>query len=406
MATTFRPAAPAALQERVPAPPPAGSRPARPRPARPRLYALDGLRFLAAAGVVLYHFTARWSQVWGEEPGRVFPESGPVVTYAALGPELFFVISGFVILMTAWGRDVPHVVASRVARLFPSYWIAVAATSVLLLVIWPAGKDITVWEALVNLTMLQELFGVRHVDGVYWTLWAELRFYLLIVLLVAWGMTRRRILWFCALWPLVAQLALELGWSHVSTALVDSYAPLFAGGMLLYLLHREGHAKAPWLLLGLNVALAVHNVVPRQMHSLSTNTVFTPDPWVLGALVLGCFAAVGAVGLTRLQHLRWSWLAPLGAMTYPVYLIHEYWGWWVIDSLAAHANRWVVLAAACGVALALAWGIHQAEKRIGPRMRRRLERGLERWSRTAEPDGSARPDVRAPKAQPALARNV
>lgn len=125
-------------------------------PARPRLYALDGLRLLAAVGVVLYHFTARWSQVWGEEPGEVFPETGPAVIYGVLGPEQFFVISGFVILMTAWGRDVRHVIASRVARLYPAYWLALLATSVLLLFVWPAGKDISVVEALVNTTMLQE----------------------------------------------------------------------------------------------------------------------------------------------------------------------------------------------------------------------------------------------------------
>jgi peptidoglycan/LPS O-acetylase OafA/YrhL len=356
-------------------------RPSRSATRRPRLYALDGLRFLAAAGVVLYHFTARWSQVWGQDPGTVFPHLGHVAMYFSLGPELFFVISGFVILMTAWGRDVPHVVASRVARLYPGYWLAVIATSVLLLWIWPQGKNITPGESLVNLTMLQSLFGVRNVDGVYWTLFVELRFYVLMIAFVAWGITRRRILWFCALWPLAAQAALALGWQPVSLVLIDKYAPYFAGGMLLYLLHRQGHARAPWLLLGLNVALALANNVPWQMHALRANTIFAPNPWILAAVTVACFAAVAAVALTRLQHVRWSGLVPLGALTYPLYLIHEYWGWWAIGQLAPHANRWVVLAAAIALALALAWGLHQVEKRVGPPMRRAIEAALRRPSR-------------------------
>ncbi|QDC25739.1 acyltransferase [Georgenia yuyongxinii] len=345
---------------------------------RPRLYAIDGIRFLAAVGVMLYHFTARWSQVWGDDPGHVFPETGPVLIYAVLGPELFFVVSGFAILMTAWGRDVPYVVASRLARLYPPYWIAVVATSVLLLFIWPAGKDISVHEALVNLTMLQELFDVRHVDGVYWTLWVELRFYLIMVLLVEWGITRKRLLWLCALWPVVAQVALELGWEHASTALADGYAPFFAGGMLLYLMHREGHAVVPWLLVVMNVGLAVRNTVPWQMTSVTTNTVFTPNPWVLGVLTAGCFAAIAVIALTRVQHLRAPWLMTFGALTYPLYLIHEYWGWWAIDLLAPHANRWVVLAAACALAVVLAIGLHALEKRLSPRMRRSVETSLRR----------------------------
>src|SRR5690606_22606190 len=102
-------------------------------PERPaRIYTLDGLRFVAAIGVMLYHFTARWSLAWGTEPVERFPVVGHITTYFALAPEMFFVISGFVILWTAWGRTVPKVVASRVARLYPSYWAALAPTSVLL----------------------------------------------------------------------------------------------------------------------------------------------------------------------------------------------------------------------------------------------------------------------------------
>ena len=362
---------------------PAGGRPSTAD--RPRLYALDGLRLLAAVGVMLYHFTARWSQVWGDDPGAVFPETGPVLIYAALGPEQFFVISGFVILMTAWGRDVPHVVASRVARLFPSYWLAVIATSTLLLFLWPAGKDISVGEALVNLTMLQELFGVRHVDGVYWTLYAELRFYLLIGLLVAWGITRRRLLWVAAVWPALGLVAVEAGITPLAALAIDGYAPFFAGGMMLYLIFREGHARAPWLILGGNVVLGVDHAVSWQMTSLTANTIFTPDPWVLGALTVGCFATVAVIALTPLQRLGWAWLVPAGALTYPLYLIHEYWGWWFIDLTAAHLGRWVVLAGAVTLSVMLAVVIHQIEKRVGPPMRRRVEAALRRAPEAESP---------------------
>jgi peptidoglycan/LPS O-acetylase OafA/YrhL len=34
--------------------------------------------------------------------------------------ELFFVVSGFVIMMTAYGRPIEKFTASRIARLFPA----------------------------------------------------------------------------------------------------------------------------------------------------------------------------------------------------------------------------------------------------------------------------------------------
>src|SRR4051794_500691 len=159
---------------------------------RPRLAALDALRFVAAAAVVLYHFTGRTSSVWGPEQGERLGGIGRWTGYGSLGPALFFVISGFVILMTAWGRSTAHVVASRVGRLYPAYWVAVLTTGALLLFLWPEGKHVTPHEVLVNLTMMQSAFGVDHVDGVYWTLWTELRFYLLLAVFSLLGITRSR----------------------------------------------------------------------------------------------------------------------------------------------------------------------------------------------------------------------
>ena len=365
----------ATQQRSVPASPPPG-----PATARARLYGIDGLRFLAAMGVVLYHYVARESIAWGgAHPVEVFPHFGQRIIYTALAPELFFVISGFVILMTAWGRDVPHVVASRVARLYPSYWVAVIATSILLLWIWPEGKDITLGQALVNLTMLQSLFEVGHVDGVYWTLWTELRFYLLIVAFVAIGMTRRRILAFCALWPLAAWAAQTAGVQYAAMFLISGYAPLFAGGMLLYVIYREGHRWAPWLLLAGNTVLAVHHIVPAQLASIGRNTAYQPSATALTVAVVGCFALVAALTLTRLRHLRWAWLAKLGMLTYPIYLTHEFWGWWLIHILHPHLGRWPTLVITCLVAVGVAWVIyHGFEKRVSPRMRKAIDRGLRR----------------------------
>ena len=85
-----------------------------------RLHALDGLRFAAAMAVVLYHYTGRDSPAWGGSVQEVFPRLSHLTLYGGFGPYLFFMISGFVVLMSAWGRPVHSFVASRVGRLFPA----------------------------------------------------------------------------------------------------------------------------------------------------------------------------------------------------------------------------------------------------------------------------------------------
>lgn len=351
----------------------------RPAAARaPRLAALDALRFLAAVGVLAYHFTARETDAWGRDLAEVAPAVSSWAVYTSLGPELFFVISGFVILMTAWGRSVPDIVGSRVGRLYPAYWVAVLATGGLLLFVW-AGKEVTGGQVLVNLTLLQSLVDVGHVDGVYWTLWVELRFYLLITLFAAVGITRRRVLWFAALWPAAAMLARALGMSDAVTWLVAPYAPLFAAGMALYVIHRCGHALVPWLLVAGNAALATAALVPARMDSLGQNSVVAPRPGLLTAALLGCVALVALVALTPLARWRWAGLTAAGALTYPLYLTHEYWGLWVVHLLHDRLPVWAVLTAAVTFSLLLAWLVHRfVEKPFGPRLRRATTRGCER----------------------------
>ncbi len=353
-------------------------------PTRPaRLVGLDGVRFLAAVGVLVYHYTVRDSQAWGRPPAQMFPELGGWVVYAALGPELFFVISGFVILMTAWGRSVPSVVASRVARLFPAYWVCVLLTGVLLLWLWPGGKNVTAGQVAVNLTMVQALFGVGNVDGVYWTLWVELRFYLLIILLAAVGITLRRVVLFATLWPAAALVADAVGPGWLRTLLVAQYAPLFAAGMLLYVVHREGHTRLRWALVAANVAAAVWLVVPDQIAQQLRNTGESPSGVVLGVLVVVCVALVAAVTLTPAARVDWRWLTTAGALTYPLYLLHEHWGWWVIAHVYPAVPPWVAFGLATAFSLALAAAVHHGvERRVGPPLRRAVQRGLERAAGT------------------------
>jgi peptidoglycan/LPS O-acetylase OafA/YrhL len=368
---------PAVLTGTLPTVPAPRAEHATARPAS-RLAALDGLRFLAALGVLLYHFTARETDAWGRDLAEVAPALAPVATYLSLGPELFFVISGFVILMTAWGRSVPDIIGSRVGRLYPGYWVAVLATGFLLLVIWP-GKEITGGQVLVNLTLLQSLVDVGHVDGVYWTLWVELRFYLLIAVFAAFGITRRRVLAFAALWPLAAMGARVLGWSDGVTWLVAPYAPLFAAGMALYVIHRCGHAVLPWLIVAGNAVLVLAALVPARMDSLGRNSVAPPVALGLALALLACIALVAVVALSPVNRWTWSGLTAAGALTYPLYLLHEYWGLYVIHLLHDRLPVWAVLGAAVALSLVLAWLVHRfVEKPFGPRLRRATTRGCER----------------------------
>lgn len=345
---------------------------------RRRLLLLDTLRLFAAAAVMLYHYTAIDYAPWATSSRQVFPVLSNVTAYGFMGVQLFFVISGFVILMSAWGRSVGQFAASRISRLYPAYWTGVLLTGFLIVVLAKGTfKDVSVPQILVNLTMMQKAVGVSHVDGVYWTLWVELLFYMLIGILLSIGITYGRVLVFIFLWPVVAALADRADSTFLVSLLVPQYAPLFAMGMALFLVHRYGHSFIRWAGVGFNLALAATLGAQGQLQNASNHTQEELSPVVFGAVLAILVGLVALCTVTPFRYRGFAWMSIAGALTYPFYLVHEYWGWWVISLVGDQFGPvFTILVAAC-LSLTLAWLIHRFVERPSARsLRKAVERGL------------------------------
>ena len=86
---------------------------------RERVHEIDLLRLLAALAVVFYHYGFRGYAADGMTH-MPYPLLAPLAMYGYLGVQLFFMISGFVILMTASSGGLKSFVISRVVRLYPA----------------------------------------------------------------------------------------------------------------------------------------------------------------------------------------------------------------------------------------------------------------------------------------------
>ncbi|MFE3743713.1 acyltransferase family protein [Streptomyces sp. NPDC059134] len=370
-----------------PAPEPAGApapAPAAPPAKADRLRALDGLRILAALMVCTFHYAGKGQveHAWGQSPKELFPDLSAVATYGSLGVQLFFVISGFVICMSSWGRSLGDFFRSRVTRLYPAYWAAIvlvtAACVALPSVIAPLRLD----EVLVNLTMLQQPMGVDRVLGVCWTLWVEARFYLLFALFVVWkGVTYRRVVIFCCLWTVAGVFARVADNPLTDELVMRDHAPFFIGGLALYLIHRYGSDLLLWSIVGTSWLLGQRYSTTALWDPNATSVFQERSPYVILLLVTFAFGAVAAVALGWLRWANWRWLTFAGALTYPFYLIHEHLGWFVI---AVYHRKFGLDARLTFVAtvvslLVVAWLIHRlVEKPVGPRMRRLMKQQAER----------------------------
>jgi peptidoglycan/LPS O-acetylase OafA/YrhL len=357
-------------------PPGAATVPPRRKDSGGRLRALDGLRLVAALMVAAYHYGGRdgeVSQAWGSSPREQFPTLHEYFAYGCLGVQVFFVISGFVICMSGWGRPLKSFFASRASRLLPAYWVAVALVTAVFALPVVAYDAVSPSDALVNLTMLQMPLGVDRVLGVCWTLWAEVRFYALFALCVVLpGANRRRVIMFCAGWMLATVIAQNANMPLLDIVVMPEYAPFFIGGVGLYLVHLDRRDAYGWGIVAVSWLIGQHFAVQGLWHAPDAGGFSYRSSMGIVLVVTFGFVAVAAIALGWLRWANWRWLTVAGALTYPFYLVHEHLGWVVIHAL--HRGLGLPSAATFSLTVAsmllLAWLLNQyVEKPLTPRLR-------------------------------------
>ncbi|MFJ6723577.1 acyltransferase family protein [Streptomyces sp. NPDC091281] len=359
-----------------------------PPPTRaPRLYALDALRVVAALSVLLFHFTgvdAATDANWGINPKALFPSIFPYTSYGSYGVQLFFIISGFVICLSAWDRSPGQFVRARFLRLFPAYWFSV----VVALLVWrglPDGerKPPSYSEALTNLTMVQTPLAARHLVGAYWTLWVELTFYLIFLVVLWKGLDYVRVSVFCWLWLLGSVLAQKDDVPLLGIFAQPLNTALFVSGIAMYLMYRFGPDLKLWGLLAASWLVMQSDLIQHADH-VRDEQGMDRQPYVALALVTVFYLVVLAVALHKLDRIRWTWLTTAGALVYPLYLLHEELGWAMIRVLFGdgHLGAWATLALTTSVLIVLAYLVH-----------RFVERPLQRWLRARLAAESRKPPV-------------
>lgn len=311
-----------------------------------RLAELDALRGLAALGVVYYHFIFRYPVPALPKDKLLFQLFGYFTIpewYLGLMPVyLFFMISGFVIFITAEKcKTVAEFGYRRFSRLYPVYWGAII---VLTLAAFLNSKSqvIGVGQFIVNLTMLQRYLGVPHISGVFWSLSVELSFYFLIAGMIRFGLMPRY-KYVLLLWSLLTFLygffpaPNPIPWPIVHILALD-YGHCFVFGICIYELRRAklaGIEKPDRLILVL-IAL-----------SIASNIIRYPAAIVV---MLSFLQGIFYIAATRtIPFLRNGILVYLGGISYALYLVHEPLGILVRDVLTL--PRLVELALALALAL-------------------------------------------------------
>jgi peptidoglycan/LPS O-acetylase OafA/YrhL len=302
--------------------------------ARPgaRIGVLDGYRALAIALVLGFHYFTRWTPPHNEQNYYPYGDAlarVPLFVHGYLGVQLFFIVSGFVISMTLLGcRDWLDFAGKRFARLFPTMLLCSVLTYAVLRLVPLPVFPVQPRDFLPSLTFTEpelwsRAFGApfRAIDGAYWSLQVEVKFYFWAALLYFSGARPRFALRFAALCAavLAAQALAAATGARLLASLVEElffpeYLPWFAAGVGFHGLYRDHRDRLGAWLVGASAAVLVGRwlLAPQA------------DPVAL-AFSLAFYVLFG------LFVLRPRWVAAfgsapmvaVGAASYSLYLLHQ-----------------------------------------------------------------------------------
>jgi peptidoglycan/LPS O-acetylase OafA/YrhL len=183
-----------------------------------------------------------WSTIFIEDSKLInlsFLElAGEWIKYFAVFINLFFIISGFVIALSVSNKSVPYFFKSRVVRLFSVYWLCAFITYMVTVFFGAPIFHATLGQFLFNLTLLQDFFDVERLDGAYWTISVELRFYALALgYLILYRYKKIKISTIAYIW-LALSVIYPLVQGNIIVKAIDlflifEWSPAFIAGMLM-----------------------------------------------------------------------------------------------------------------------------------------------------------------------------
>jgi peptidoglycan/LPS O-acetylase OafA/YrhL len=242
--------------------------------------------------------------------------------------NLFFVVSAYCIAMTLQhSKDVSTFLIKRIGRLYPAYVVCAAVTFSVVVMFGLPGRETGIATFLANLVGLNFVSKTGHVDGVYWSLVIEVRFYLILAVMYQisgqdFGKTHAiwRAYCLCGVFLLMLRAAglADRIYFPASWMLLLPYSGFFLAGIAIYRWDVSNtRAKLCDALLAAGLAVAASaDVIECVANS---------------ALICTAFLVIRA---------NRFWAPPvfiyIGLISYPLYLIHQNVGLVVIRELAAY----------------------------------------------------------------------
>lgn len=290
------------------------------------------VRFFAAIGVLSVHSFS--TLIFAGYIPNFFSFLSSFAHYGYLGVPLFFIVSGFVISLSSEGRTFRQFVSARFIRLFPVFWLCVSITTICIFFL-NKNEHISWARYFANLTMIPSLFGNQpFIEGAYWSLGSELKFYCVVAIFLLLKPILNISLQKISLVLSIPLLYYTLYYNPYHWSLLQNilgtifylfsggFSQYFLAGILFYEIYKNEKNYYTY------IALLIYYIVAVLQ---AFDYMYTEDnPIIVMFYITLFFSVFLAISLRKINNSSLSFfgkdyrktLITMGAITYPLYLLH------------------------------------------------------------------------------------
>lgn len=322
-----------------------------------RILFLEAVRGLAALIVLIQHLCAVYIPAF-DEWSRTHVDLGRV------GVVAFFLVSGYVIPLSLAGQGIGQFAVRRFFRLYPVFWLGLGAY--VFATADSAVDRVSALTLVLNLLMLQGLFGATSILPPSWTLGIELLFYVQSAMAKRFGLLDRSVQagW---LW-LGLYLALDVGERVLGRDLPGTLPLLLFTASLGHALHLRdksgGRTWAALLIAAIVVVPLGAAVAVDGGGAVGWSGIVYSSSYFGGLVLFGTFYCL------RRRRTPAS-LVWLGGVSYALYLLHPIFS----DAVRLSPSPALTIVLSLAVTLALGWCVHVLVEKPSIRIGRRLTSG-------------------------------
>jgi peptidoglycan/LPS O-acetylase OafA/YrhL len=285
-----------------------------------------------------------------------------IAKYGYLGVQLFFGVSGYLILMSTTNRSAWQFAKGRIKRIYPLYWMAIILITAITFLPTLSKTHPGFWQFLASSTMFPTAFNQGWVDGAHWFMLVEIQLYVFIFAVLKVGAGKYLPTIF-PIWSIVIFIWYLFELKRFSIWYLYGPFSFICGGAIIYSIKQWGWTplRAAGLITAVGGGLYSRGGSLDKLSEIR-NTQYSDK--VVTVIVLFIFGLLLLTLLPKVSNIHIPGAVFFGAITYPLFLIHGRLGYMALERFANEQNKYFVYLILVILAIIIAYLMLQLDRRI------------------------------------------